>query len=49
MLSNIFYEKLHTTKQPDMDSKLMGDTNVVAVQKDAFMKFVQLAKYPDAH
>jgi hypothetical protein len=29
--------------------KLMGDPNVVAQQKDAFIKFVQSAKYPDAH
>jgi hypothetical protein len=26
--------------------KLMGDANVVAAQKDAFIKFVQSAKYP---
>ncbi len=29
--------------------KLMGDAGVVARQKDAFVKFVQSAKYPDAH
>jgi hypothetical protein len=29
--------------------KLMGDANVVAQQKDAFLKFVQSAQYPDAH
>ena len=29
--------------------KLMGDANVVAQQKDALIKFVQSAKYPDAH
>ena len=29
--------------------KLMGDESVVAQQKDAFTKFIQLAKYPDAH
>ena len=29
--------------------KLMGDANVVAQQKAAFIKFVQSAKYPDAH
>ncbi|MDR3458026.1 MAG: hypothetical protein P4N60_11310 [Verrucomicrobiae bacterium] len=29
--------------------KLMGDAEVVAQQKDALMKFVQSAKYPDAH
>jgi hypothetical protein len=29
--------------------KLMGDENVVAAQKDAFEKFIQSAKYPDAH
>jgi hypothetical protein len=29
--------------------KLMGDNNVVAQQKDAFTKFIQSAKYPDAH
>jgi hypothetical protein len=29
--------------------KLMGDERVVAQQKDAFTKFVQSAKYPDAH
>ena len=29
--------------------KLMGDEPVVAQQKDAFLKFVQSAKYPDAH
>lgn len=29
--------------------KLMGDPDVVAAQKDAFLKFVQSAKYPDAH
>jgi len=28
--------------------KLMGDENVVAQQKDAFTKFIQSAKYPDA-
>ncbi len=28
--------------------KLMGDTNVVAQQKDAFIKFIQSAKYPNA-
>jgi hypothetical protein len=27
----------------------MGDADVVAQQKDALMKFVQSAKYPDAH
>jgi hypothetical protein len=29
--------------------KLMGDANIVAQQKDALIKFVQSAKYPDAH
>jgi len=29
--------------------KLMGDPDIVAQQKDAFVKFVQSAKYPDAH
>jgi hypothetical protein len=29
--------------------KLMGDESVVAQQKDAFTKFIQSAKYPDAH
>jgi len=29
--------------------KLMGDATVVAQQKDALVKFVQSAKYPDAH
>jgi len=29
--------------------KLMGDASVVTPQKDAFIKFVQSAKYPDAH
>jgi hypothetical protein len=29
--------------------KLMGDESVVAQQKDAFMKFIQSAEYPDAH
>jgi hypothetical protein len=29
--------------------KLMGDAGVVTQQKDAFIKFVQSAKYPDAH
>ena len=29
--------------------KLMGDETVVAQQKDAFIKFIQSAKYPDAH
>jgi hypothetical protein len=29
--------------------KLMGDENIVAQQKDAFIKFVQSAKYPDVH
>jgi hypothetical protein len=29
--------------------KLMGDADVVAAQKDAFTKFIQSAKYPDAH
>jgi len=29
--------------------KLMGDNDVVAQQKDAFVRFVQSAKYPDAH
>ncbi len=28
--------------------KLMGDDAVVAAQKDAFLKFIQSAKYPDA-
>jgi hypothetical protein len=28
--------------------KLMGDESVVAQQKDAFIKFIQSAKYPDA-
>ncbi len=28
--------------------KLMGDEKIVAQQKDAFLKFVQSAKYPDA-
>jgi hypothetical protein len=29
--------------------KLMGDENIVAQQKDALIRFVQSAKYPDAH
>jgi hypothetical protein len=29
--------------------KLMGDPDIVTQQKDAFIKFVQSAKYPDAH
>ena len=29
--------------------KLMGDPNLVAQQKEALVKFVQSAKYPDAH
>jgi len=29
--------------------KLMGDAGVVTPQKEAFIKFVQSAKYPDAH
>jgi hypothetical protein len=29
--------------------KLMGDPAVVAAQKDAFLKFIQSARYPDAH
>ena len=29
--------------------KLMGDANLVAQQKDALVKFVQSAKYPDVH
>jgi hypothetical protein len=29
--------------------KLMGNADVVAQQQDAFTKFVQSAKYPDAH
>jgi hypothetical protein len=29
--------------------KLMGDTDLVAQQKEALVKFVQSAKYPDAH
>jgi len=29
--------------------KLMGDPGIVAAQKDAFTKFIQSAKYPDAH
>jgi hypothetical protein len=29
--------------------KLMGDATLVAQQKDALVKFVQSAKYPDAH
>ena len=29
--------------------KLMGDDAVVSSQKDAFFKFIQSAKYPDAH
>jgi hypothetical protein len=29
--------------------KLMGDESVVAQQKDVFTKFIQSAKYPDAH
>jgi hypothetical protein len=29
--------------------KLMGDPGVVASQKDAFVKFIQSARYPDAH
>jgi hypothetical protein len=29
--------------------KLMGDPEIVAQQKDAFTKFIQSAKYPDAH
>ncbi len=28
--------------------KLMGDADVVTQQKDAFLKFIQSAKYPDA-
>ncbi len=28
--------------------KLMGDEPVVSQQKDAFIKFIQSAKYPDA-
>jgi hypothetical protein len=28
--------------------KLMGDESIVALQKDAFIKFIQSAKYPDA-
>jgi hypothetical protein len=29
--------------------KLMGDPEIVAQQKDALLKFVQSARYPDAH
>ena len=29
--------------------KLMGDPAVVAQQRDVLIKFVQSAKYPDAH
>jgi hypothetical protein len=29
--------------------KLMGDPDVVARQRDAFTRFIQSAKYPDAH
>ena len=29
--------------------KLMGDPGIVAAQKDAFLKFIQTARYPDAH
>lgn len=29
--------------------KLMGDEKIVAAQKEAFVKFIQSAKYPDAH
>jgi hypothetical protein len=29
--------------------KLMGDETLVVQQKDAFIKFIQSAKYPDAH
>jgi hypothetical protein len=29
--------------------KLMGDNDVVTQQKDAFVHFIQSAKYPDAH
>ena len=29
--------------------KLMGDPDLVAAQKEAFIKFIQSAKYPDAH
>jgi hypothetical protein len=29
--------------------KLMGDNDVVTQQKDAFVRFIQSAKYPDAH
>jgi hypothetical protein len=29
--------------------KLMGDPDIVAQQKDAFVKFVQSAKYPDVN
>ncbi|HEY4416418.1 MAG TPA: hypothetical protein VGO57_12065 [Verrucomicrobiae bacterium] len=29
--------------------KLMGDDQVVAAQREAFIKFIQSAKYPDAH
>lgn len=29
--------------------KLMGDAEIVAQQEDAFIQFVQSAKYPDAH
>jgi hypothetical protein len=37
--------------QPDQTwfYKLMGDAKVVAGQRDAFKRFVQSAKYPDAH
>ena len=28
--------------------KLMGDEQIVAQQKDAFIKFIQSAKYPNA-
>ena len=33
----------------ELHRKLMGDASVVAQQKDALVKFVQSAKYPDAH
>ena len=29
--------------------KLMGDESVVSQQKEAFIQFIQSAKYPDAH
>ena len=29
--------------------KLMGDPGIVASQKDTFLKFIQSARYPDAH